>query len=155
MNLQKIPTCSIFSNDLRAVLLRYQIPHKIDIFPGKITFAGRNLQKIPTCSIFSNDLRAVLLRYQIPHKIDIFPGKITFSINGSVNSKRAHSSTPPPPRTFVQYLSSCFGKSANTPQWGLKWGTNAPPRDNTKIVFPVYFPFPSCKYHIYGKSVII
>ena len=84
-----------------------------------------NLQKIPTCSIFSNDLRAVLLRYQIPHKIDIFPGKITFSINGSVNSKRAHSSTPPPPDICLVFV-ILFWKICKYPTMGLKMGYKCP-----------------------------
>ena len=38
------------------------------------------------------------------HKIDNFPGKITFFINGSVNSKRAHSPPPPAPRGICHFV---------------------------------------------------
>ena len=74
--------------------------------------------------------------------------------NGSVNSKRAH-----PPWAFViLFLKSrkCpkvrQGIHTKTPRWGLKIGCKCPtPGQHQNCIFQSI----SCKYHIYGKFLII
>ena len=49
---------------------------------------------------------------------------------------------PPRPKAFVEYLSSCFGKAANAPQWGLKMGYKCPtPGQHQNILLYLQFIF--------------
>ena len=90
-------------------------------------------------------------------KIDMERKPNIFILNGSVNSKHAHPPLPLP--AFVGHLSFCLLQmphggaehSYKTPTVGLKNRVQMP---HSGITPKLNFQLISCKYHIYGNSLI-